>query len=314
MVRGKKYRGGANKQHEFQKEVLLLKVGFIGVGQMGRLLAQFLLKDRYPVVVYDIDPKSVDVLIRMGAEPAKGPKDLATKSDVIITVLTYPKVVEEVICGKGGVVEGLKKDTILIETSSIDAETSIRVGKGVESYGGRYLEAALIGPPPVVEARKLVFLTAGDEKTARECEPLFQSMGKKSLYVGGPGKAKLLKIANAMVYAVEATALYEVIAWSIRNDVSPEALLDLRSERFSLNLDQVREILKGNLSRQPNWVIKDIFHGLSKADEKEIPMPLLTTVRNLVHWAKSQGMEQYAFSEMMWKLYEQTIKQSKQGR
>lgn len=286
----------------------MIKIGFIGVGQMGSLLAQFLLKDRYPVMVYDIDPISIDPLVRSGAVAAPSVKELTAKSDVVITVLTYPKVVEEVICGKGGVVEGLTKDKIVIETSSIDAETSIRVGKAVEAHGARYLEAALIGPPPVVKAKKLIFLTAGDERSHQECKPLFQSMGKLSIYVGGPGKAKLLKIANAMIYAVEATVLYEVIAWCIRNEVAPEALLDLRSERFSMGLDQVREILKGNLTRQPNWVIKDVFHGLSKADEKEIPMPLLAVVRNLVHWGKSQGMEQYPFSEMMWKVYEQTIK------
>ncbi|HEX9878753.1 MAG TPA: NAD(P)-dependent oxidoreductase [Candidatus Binatia bacterium] len=286
----------------------MVKVGFIGVGQMGRLLAQFLLKDRYPVVVFDIDPKCVDQLVGEGAEAATGPNDLTAKADVVITVLTYPKVVEEVLCGKGGVVEGLTRDKIVIETSSIDAETSIRVGREIQSRGGRYLEAALIGPPPVVAAKQLIFLTAGDEESARQCEPLFQSMGKKSIYVGGPGKAKLVKIANAMVYAVETTALYEALAWAMRNDVSPEALIELRRHRISVNLDQITEILKGNLTRRPNWVIKDVYHGLMNADAKEIPMPLVSTIRTMVQWARSQGMENYPFSELMWKLYEQTLK------
>ncbi len=286
----------------------MMKIGFIGVGQMGSLLAGFLLNDGYPVSVYDIDPRCIDPLVRQGAQPASSPKDLTSKSDVVITVLTYPKVVEEVICGKDGVVEGLSNDKIVIETSSIDAETSIRVGKEIEAHGGKYLEAALLGPPPVVKLKKLVFITAGDEKSAKKCEPLFLSMGRKALYVGGPGKAKLMKIANAMIYAAETTVLYEVIAWCIRNEVSPEALLELRDERFTLNLDQVREILKGNLTGKPNWVIKDVFHGLSKADEKEIPMPILGTVRDMVHWARSQGMEQYPFSELIWMLYKKTVK------
>ena len=286
----------------------MVKVGFIGVGQMGGLLARFLLKDRYPVVVFDIDPKCVDQLVHEGAEAASGPKDLTQKADVVITVLTYPKVVEEVVCGSGGVVEGLSKNKILIETSSIDADTSIRVGKEVLSHGGRYLEAALIGPPPVVAAKQLIFLTAGDEESARDCEPLFLSMGKKSIYVGGPGKAKLVKIANAMVYAVETTALYEALAWSMRNEIAPEALIELRRHRISVNLDQITEILKGNLTRQPNWVIKDIYHGLMNAELNEIPMPLVSTIRTMVQWARSQGMEEYPFSEMMWTLYEQTLK------
>jgi 3-hydroxyisobutyrate dehydrogenase-like beta-hydroxyacid dehydrogenase len=282
-------------------------IGFIGIGEMGGRLATFLLRAGFTVTVYDINRARIQELTKIGATESAGPRDLASKCDVVLTVLTYPNVVEEVILGKGGVLEGLRKSAIVMECSSIDPETSLRVADQVRAAGGRFVEVALMGPPNIVEAKQLLFLTAGEKETVESCTALFAAMGRKVLYVGGFGKAKLLKIAYAMLHAAEATALYEIVAWLIRNGVTAEAFLEGLRARMTLRLDQVEQVLKGDLPRPPSWVAKDVYHGIMNAEEKEIPMPVLSTVQSVINLAKSQGFDEYAFAPMIWKLYEKTL-------
>lgn len=286
----------------------MVSAGMIGVGQMGTPLAKNLIKGGYPVTVYDINPKAMDSLAQLGAKKAVGPKDLAGQCDVVITVLTWPKVVEEVILGPNGVLAGLRKRAILIECSSIDHETSIRLAEKVESVGARFVEAALMGRPHEIEAKELYFLTAGRKETVQECEPIFTTMGKKTLYAGEFGAAKLLKIANAMLNATETALTYEVFAWCLRNQIAPESFIDILKERRSQRSDQIRRALSGQLDTNPSWTAKDVYHGLKVAEEKEIPTPVLSTVNALINLAKSQNREGYSFSGMMWKFYERTLK------
>lgn len=286
----------------------MVNIGMIGIGQMGAPLAKNLLKAGYPVIVYDINQKQMDLLAESGAKKSTGPKDLAAQSDAVITVLTWPKVVEEVIAGPGGVIEGLKKDAIVIECSSIDHETSLRLAEKVEARGGRFVEAALMGQPPEIEAKKLYFLTAGRKETVQECDPIFHAMGKKTLYAGGFGAAKLLKIANAMLNATETTIAYEVLTWCLRNQITQEGFLEIMRERRPERADHIKEILDGGLNTRPSWTAKDVYHGLKLAEEREIPTPVLSAVNAVINLAKSQNREGYSFGGMMWKFYERTLK------
>jgi 2-hydroxy-3-oxopropionate reductase len=286
----------------------VLTIGMIGVGQMGTPMAKNLLKARYGVAVYDINAKQMDLLVQAGAKKARNPKDLAAQSDVVITVLTWPKVVEEVLLGRDGVLEGLKNGAIVIECSSIDHETSIRIAQKIEAGGGKFVEAALMGRPFEIESKKLLFLTAGKKETVEECEAVFAAMGRKALYTGDFGAAKLVKIANAMFNAAETTVIYEVLAWCLSNHVSQESFLELLKERVPSRVDPINRILSGELDRQPSWTAKDVYHGLKLAEEKEIPMPVLSTLNATINMAKSQNPEGFSFSGMMWKFYERTLK------
>jgi 3-hydroxyisobutyrate dehydrogenase-like beta-hydroxyacid dehydrogenase len=224
-----------------------------------------------------------------------------------MTVLTYPKVVEEVVLGRGGIIEGMTNNTILIEAGSIDHETSIRIGRAVEERGGRFVESALMGRPWEIESKQLLFLTAGKEATVKECAPLFNAMGKKAVYVGETGTAKLLKIAFAMLHATETTVLYESLAWSLRNHIRPEAFLEILSDRNPTRAEQLKQLLDGKLETVPSWTAKDVHHALQVAEDQEIPMPVVSAVNTTIKLASQQNKAGYTFGGMMWKFYEQTI-------
>jgi 3-hydroxyisobutyrate dehydrogenase-like beta-hydroxyacid dehydrogenase len=289
-------------------------VGMIGVGQMGTPMAKNLLKAGYPVNVYDIDEKQMDHLVGAGAVKAADARDLAVRSDVVMTVLTWPKIVEEAVLGKGGVLEGLRKRAILIECSSIDHETSIRVGEKVEAAGCRYVEAALRGRPYTIESRELGILTAGKQETVKECEPILLAIAGRVLYTGDLGTAKLLKIAGAMLNAAETTVTWEVLAWCLQNGITQEGFLEILRERSPGRVDHIAEILNGHLETTPSWVAKDLYHGVKTAGAKEIPTPVLSAVNALVNMAQTQNPEGYRFSEMLWKFYERTLKENQKNR
>lgn len=285
-------------------------VGMIGVGEMGTPMAKNLLEKGYPVSVYDIDEKRMDDLAQAGAKKAKDAKDLATQSDVVLTVLTWPKVVEEVVLGKGGVLENLRKGCTLIECSSIDHETSIRMGEKVEAVGCRYVEAALMGRPYEIVEHNLLFLSAGNKETVQECDPIFLAIGKKNLYAGEWGTAKLLKIANAMFNATETIIAYEALTWCLGNKVSQEGFLEMVRERRPDRAENLERMMKGGLDTHPSWTAKDVYHGLKFGEDKDIPTPLLATVNSLINLAKAQNREGYSFGGMMWKFYERARKQN----
>jgi 3-hydroxyisobutyrate dehydrogenase-like beta-hydroxyacid dehydrogenase len=286
----------------------MINVGMIGVGHMGTPMAKNLLNAGYPVTVYDIDAKQMDHLAGAGARKASNAADLAARCDVVLTVLTWPKVVEEVVLGKGGVLEGLRERAILVECSSIDHETSMRVGEKVEAAGRRYVEAALIGRPVEIEKKRLLFLSAGRKETVDECEPLFLAMGRKNLYAGTMGRAKLLKMANAMFNATETLIAYEALTWCLGNQITQEGFLELIRERRPDRAENLERMIDGGLDTHPSWTAKDIYHCLKIGEEKEIPTPVLATVNSLINLAKAQNAEGYSFGGMMWKFYERARK------
>ncbi|NIO09988.1 MAG: NAD(P)-binding domain-containing protein [Deltaproteobacteria bacterium] len=286
-------------------------VGMVGVGDMGTPMAKNLIKAGYPLYVYDIDQSKTDRLAPAGAKKAADARDLAAQCDVVLTVLTWPNVVEAAVLGDGGVLSGMKKGAILVECSSIDPETSKRIGAKVEAAGCRYVETALMGQPFDVESREIFFLSAGDKATVQECEPLYLALGRKNLYSGGVGSAKFLKITDAMCNATETMIMDEALTWSVDNQVAPEAFLALVKESRPRRASNLERLIKGTgFNTRPSWTAKDVHHGFEIGEKKEIYTPLLKTVNSVIELAQSQNKEGYSFGGMMYKHYESNRKKA----
>jgi 3-hydroxyisobutyrate dehydrogenase-like beta-hydroxyacid dehydrogenase len=170
------------------------------------------------------------------------------------------------------------------------------------------VEAALMGRPFEIEKKQLLFLTAGKRETLEQCEPIFLAIGRKTLYAGDFGKAKLLKIANAMFNATETLITYEALTWCMGNQISQEGFLELVRERRPDRAENLERMMQGGLDTHPSWTAKDVYHGLKFGEDKEIPMPVLATVNALINLAKTQNPEGYSFGGMMWKFYERARK------
>ncbi|MCL5019689.1 MAG: NAD(P)-binding domain-containing protein, partial [Patescibacteria group bacterium] len=171
------------------------KIGFIGLGIMGKPMARNLMKAGYSLVVYDINPAPVEELAKEGAEKVNGSKEVAAKSDLVITMLPDSPDVETAILGKDGVLEGAKPGLIIVDMSSINPLVSQKIEKAVSVKGIKMLDAPVSGGEPKAIDGSLAIMVGGDKTLFNECKEILSAMGKSVVYVGALGAGGITKLA-----------------------------------------------------------------------------------------------------------------------
>src|ERR1044071_1903462 len=153
------------------------KIGFIGLGIMGKPMSRNLLKAGYSVVVYDVVPGPVAELTEAGAARGESARDTAAKSDVIITMLPDGPDVEAAVLGPGGVIEGARKGSIVVDMSSINPTVSQKVGAACEAKGVEFLDAPVSGGEPKAIDGTLAIMVGGKKEIFDKVEPILKQMG-----------------------------------------------------------------------------------------------------------------------------------------
>ena len=200
-------------------------VGFIGLGNMGRPMAKNLIKAGYKLLVYDKFAKSDD-LQSLGAEKAVSNKDVASKSEIIITMLPNSSQVKEAILGAGGVAEGVKKSTIVIEMSSISPETCREIGTVLEKKNAVFIDAPVLGGEPKAIEGTLEIIAGGDKAAFEKVKPVLSGMGSPVVLVGGLGAGNIVKLANQAIVALNIAAASEAFVLTAKAGINPQLVLD----------------------------------------------------------------------------------------
>jgi len=169
----------------------LPRVGFIGLGVMGKPMAKNLLKAGYSLVVYDINPKPVAELAAAGAREAASPKQVAETSDIVITMLPDSAEVEQVVLRENGVLKGARKDMIIIDMSSIAPSVTKRVAAEAEKIDVEMLDAPVSGGEPGAIQGTLAIMVGGKEETFNKCLDVLRAMGKTMTRVGDIGSGQV---------------------------------------------------------------------------------------------------------------------------
>ena len=178
------------------------RIGFIGIGLMGRHMALHLLKAGHPLTVWNRTENKAQELLSEGAAWADSPKAVARDSDVLITMVTDSAASEEVICGSNGVLEGAREGMILIDMGSIAPEMSRSIAERARAKGVSMLDAPVTGAPKVAAAGKLGIMVGGSEETLEACLPIFEIMAAKIVYAGDNGMGTTLKLINNLIMGV----------------------------------------------------------------------------------------------------------------
>ena len=182
------------------------KVGFIGLGIMGKPMASNLLKAGFEVVVYNRTQAKCDELVKLGATAAKTPAEVVGACDTTVCMLADPKACLEVALGENGITSAIEAGKAVVDMSTVDAATSAQIYEAVKAKGGRFLEAPVSGSKKPAEDGALVILGAGDKDVYDESLPLFEVMGKKSVYLGDIGNgAKMKLVVNMMLGCMTTT-------------------------------------------------------------------------------------------------------------
>ena len=205
---------------------MIKKIGFIGLGIMGKPMATNLMGAGYQVTGYDIDQDAVKTMAKKGAGQASSPKEAAKSADAIITMLPSDQIVEEVATGKGGALEGMGKGAILVDMSTISPSTAMRVAEKLEEKGMEMLDAPVSGGDVGAKEGTLSIMVGGKQEIFERMLPVLQKMGKNVSHVGDHGAGQVAKAANQIIVALTIEAVAEALIFAKKSGVDPKRVRD----------------------------------------------------------------------------------------
>src|SRR5438876_4976293 len=206
----------------------MARVGFIGVGNMGALMARNLIKAGHSLKVYDLNEEAVNFVVQSGAKRAVSVQDAAKGVDFVVSMLPVGANVRAVFLGEG-VIAAADRGTVLIDSSTIDVETARAVHAAAAERGYAMLDAPVSGGVTGADAATLTFMCGGDKATFQKALPLLQGMGKNIVHCGGPGFGQVTKICNNMVAGIAALAVAEAFVMGEKLGVQRQTLYDVLS-------------------------------------------------------------------------------------
>ncbi|MBE6905831.1 MAG: 2-hydroxy-3-oxopropionate reductase [Ruminococcaceae bacterium] len=286
-----------------------MKLGFIGLGIMGKPMVRNLLKAGYEVVVFDIMQENVATVTADGAKAGTSAKDVAAQCRTIITMLPNSPHVKAVVCGENGILEGAEEGDILIDMSSIAPLVSQEIGAECEKLGVKMIDAPVSGGEPKAIDGTLSIMVGGDEAVFdRVKEDILLKMGASAVYCGGLGAGNTTKLSNQVIVALNIAALAEALMLAAKAKVDPA--LVLQAIQGGLAGSTVMNA-KGPMMLAHNYIpgfkvdlhIKDLTNALETAHKVGAPVPLTAAVMEMLQTLHADGCGQDDHSALA-KFYE----------
>ncbi len=270
------------------------KIGFVGLGIMGKPMAMNLLKAGYSLTVYDIAPEKIKELVAAGAKAGASGRDVAQQSEIVITMLPNSPHVREAVLGAGGILEGAKSGTILIDMSSIAPLASKEIAEKVAQKGVVMLDAPVSGGEPKAIDGTLAIMVGGPQETFDQVKDILQVMGASVTRVGEIGSGNMTKLANQIIVALNIAAMSEAMVLAAKAGVDPEKVFEAISGGLAGSAElnaKMPLVLKGNF--KPGFRIelhiKDLANALDTAHEVGVPLPLSSGVMEVMQALKADG-------------------------
>lgn len=273
-----------------------MKVGFIGLGIMGRPMCKNLLKADYELFVYDRNQWKIDEVVKEGAKAEGSPKDVASNSDIIITMLPNSPHVEEVVLGEEGIIHGAKEGSIVIDMSSIEPIVSKKIGTKLAEKNIKMLDAPVSGGEPKAIDGTLSIMVGGDEETFNKCMPIFDVLGSSAVLCGEIGAGNITKLANQVIVAVNIAAMSEALVLATKSGVDPEKIYNaIRGGLAGSTVLDAKVPLILDRKFDPGFKIelhiKDLKNVLKTGHEIGTPLFLTTNVLEMMQVLKSDGLQ-----------------------
>jgi 3-hydroxyisobutyrate dehydrogenase len=201
-----------------------MKIGFIGLGNMGNPMARNLVKAGHELVVYDVFPEAIEKLVVVGAKAAASVADAARNAEVTITMLPSSPHVRDVCVGAGQLLASVKPETLLIDCSTIDPHTAREVAAAAAQRSIIMLDAPVSGGTGGAEAGTLTFMVGGAAAAFETAKPILAKMGKNIVHCGAPGTGQVAKICNNMVLAISMIGVAEAMNLGASLGIDPKLL------------------------------------------------------------------------------------------
>lgn len=201
---------------------MIQKVGFIGLGVMGKPMSNQLLRAGYPVTVFDIRQDAVDELVKAGARKAATAREVAESSEAVITMLPGDGEVKDVVLGREGVMDGMRKGGIVVDMSTISPQTVQTLARELETVGVDMLDAPVSGGQEGAKEASLSIMVGGKEGIFEQMKSVFEKLGKNISYIGDHGAGQVAKACNQIIVALTIEAVAEALIFAKKTGFDPE--------------------------------------------------------------------------------------------
>lgn len=270
------------------------KIGWIGTGVMGASMCMHLIKKGYHVSVYNRTKRKARGLMDAGAEWAKSPRAVAEGSDVIFTIVGFPKDVREVYFGRSGIIEGLKEGSIIVDMTTTEPSISEEIYREASKMVASSVDAPVSGGDIGAKNGTLSIMVGGDKSTVGSVMPLLKLMGENIVHQGGVGKGQHAKMCNQIMAAALMIGMCETLLYGYKAGLDLKTMLRSVSKGAAASwmLDNLApRIIKRDFS--PGFYvehfIKDMGIALREAERMDLALPGLALVNQLYTATKAQG-------------------------
>ena len=285
------------------------KIGFIGLGIMGKPMATNLMKAGYSLVVYTRTREKAKTLLEAGAQEGRSPKDVAANSDLVITIVTDTPDVERVILGESGAILGGRPGQVVIDMSTISPDATRRMAGELKQRGMTMLDAPVTGGEIGAINATLTIMVGGDRTAFEETLPILQAMGKKVVYAGPSGAGQTIKLCNQILCAVNQVGVSEALMLAAKAGADLNTMLEVTTSGAggSWALENLgRKVVAGDL--KPAFMIrlmqKDLALVMELARKLNLPLPGTALANQLLRAVEAEEGGKELGTQAMIKAYE----------
>ncbi len=263
------------------------KIGFVGLGIMGKPMAKNLIKAGYSLIVYDINEKALEEGIHFGAERGISLVKVAESCDIILTMLPNSPDVVDVVLGKNGLIHAVKSGQILIDMSSINPLTTKEVAQELNKKNVEMLDAPVSGGQEKAEAGTLAFMVGGKKEVFDRCKSILEVMGKSVILIGDIGSGETAKLVNQAIVAINIAAIAEAMTLGKKAGVEPEKIFNAIKGGLAGSqclLDKAPRMFLGRYDPgfKMKLHLKDLTNVLDTSHTLSTSMPLTAIVMEIM--------------------------------
>lgn len=282
-------------EQALQNTTMAERVGFIGLGIMGRGMVRNLLKHQFEVCIWNRTESRMEPLTELGALAGSSPADVAARSDIVITCVSDTPDVEHVIAGPGGVLEQLRPGSLVIDMSTISPQTTRELGEKIRNKGSDMLDAPISGGSEGAANGTLSIMIGGDSGQVERAMPYFEAMGKTITHVGPRGAGQAVKLVNQILVVVTMLGVSEALLFAEASGVDLERTLAAVTQGAAgswMLSNRGPQVIKRDWS--PGFTIdlqqKDIRLVLEAADQMGVPLMGTSMIYQLYRTLQERGL------------------------
>jgi 3-hydroxyisobutyrate dehydrogenase-like beta-hydroxyacid dehydrogenase len=270
------------------------KIGFIGLGAMGKWMALNMLKAGFAMRVYDINSAPVDFLAGKGAVAAKSPADVAAAVDWLFLSLPDTEVVEKVIFGENGIVQGGRPGLVLIDLSTISYMPTLEINRRLKEKGILFADAPVSGMEARAKEAKITVMFGGEEALFQTMKPALYAIGNQIVYMGAVGSGQLTKLINNLLFNISCAGLAEVLPMAVKLGLDPEKVVQVVTTGtgrsfaadFFIPLTLENRFDEGYPIKS---AYKDLISAAEISSHKGIPLPVVNATTVTFQMALAEG-------------------------